>query len=818
MMSISKCGTAGDSSRYYINMESDRGREDYYASEGAGRWSGAGAAELGLTGQVSAEDFRRIAEGRNRVGADLVRGAGESHRVGWDCTFSAPKSVSVAWALAEPEARAAIEAAHQAAVEAGLSHLQEHAVVARRGHAGTEQERAEMVVASFDHATSREQDPQLHTHNVIFNLARRLDGSWGGIESRLMHIHQHAAGAVYRAELASQMQELGYSIERDKSSFRLAGTPTKIEKEFSTRRQQIQASLDAHGASSAKASEVAALATRRSKETLEKDQLHESWQQRAAEAAPGWDPEQLKAARVQREPMPQHAQLMRAATESASTLSEAQLMSRVFQEAQGRLSAADAREYFQVLTRDPECIKLRTPGGAIRYTSKEMLAIEQGLSDTARARQSEPQHQVSERAIEHAIASRTLSEEQQAMIRHVTADQGVTCVQGMAGTGKSYSLGAARDAWESSGYRVTGAALAGKAAAGLEEGAGIKSQTLHSLISELDKSERTLTPRDVIVLDEAGMVGSRQMHQIMQHTSAAGAKLVLVGDSRQLQPIDAGGAFRAVQKEIGAAELREIRRQSSEADRQAVHALADGRAGDALTHFKEAGRLHTDESHTDTMRSMVNRWSTERDPSRPGESIMLAGTRNDVRELNQLAREQMKSEHRLGPSADIRGAEYSENDRIIVTQNHRESGLKNGMLATLDRLDLDRNGNWHATLTTDDGQRLTTRLAADTEDYRGLSIDHGYAMSCHKSQGVTVDRAYVLVSETMSDREWSYVAGSRARHETHIYADRDLADDLERSMCKSRQADASTDYQIEPQPQQPAQAQSAQIEEAEVEL
>ena len=222
MMSVT-VRRAGAAVSYYIHLREDahrageRGRlEDYYAGPGDGRWYGRGAGALGLGGAVAADEFAAAAAGFGPDGQALVQRAGsETRRAGWDCTFSAPKSVSVAWALADEETRAAIERAHDAAVERALEYMQAHAIRTRRGHGGVSEERAEMVAAVFRHATSRELDPQLHSHCFVLNLARRADGTWGTIESRHIYQQQKVIGAIYRAELAHRLRELGYQVERD---------------------------------------------------------------------------------------------------------------------------------------------------------------------------------------------------------------------------------------------------------------------------------------------------------------------------------------------------------------------------------------------------------------------------------------------------------------------------------------------------------------------------------------------------------------------------------------------------------------------------
>src|ERR1700761_5733763 len=233
--SISARGGAKAALSYYSHLQSD----DYYtgAREPPGRWAGDGAARLSLQGPVTRTEFEAALQGRDpKTGEQLAKEGGRSreHSAGWDMTFSAPKSVSVLWALSDPAERQKIEAAHRSAVLAATSHLERAAAWARRGRGGSIRERtAGLLVAQFDHHTSRESDPQLHTHSFVFNLAPRQDGSWGAIVSHELYKAQKTVGAIYRRELADGLERLGRGVERQAGGFRLAAIPREIERAFS---------------------------------------------------------------------------------------------------------------------------------------------------------------------------------------------------------------------------------------------------------------------------------------------------------------------------------------------------------------------------------------------------------------------------------------------------------------------------------------------------------------------------------------------------------------------------------------------------------
>jgi len=797
MISMSKPKCAGAGAMYFrdhLVAEPRPGTpEDYYSSSSTGKWIGPGAAALGLSNDVDAKDFASVLLGLDpRSGEGLVQGAGsEDRRAYRDVTFSAPKSVSSIWAVADADMRAAIEKAHDAAMRSALAYVQDEAIIGRRGKGGLEKEPVKMVAATFQHGTSREQDPQLHSHAVIANLGRRADGSWGAIDGMPMLRRQHAIGALYDAELAHQLQDLGFAIEREDRSFRVAGVPTDLIKEWSKRRQQIESVLAESGATSARAAEVAALDTRKKKENIPSNELQARWQQEAAEhrLLPETVRELAEQQQQERSAMPSVKALWLQLTERASTVTQAQIETAVFQSSMGSLSATEARQFVGEFLADDESVKLRAANGEPRYTSREMLELEHRIIDGSVARQAE-HHAVSEKALQKALAAApTLSDEQKEMVKHVTADAGVTAVQGAAGTGKSFSLGVARAAWEADGKNVIGAALAGKAAQGLEEGSGIKSQTIFSLLNEIEEGKRTLTSRDIIVVDEAGMVGSRQIDQLLTHAAEAQAKVVLVGDSRQLQPIDAGGSFRGITAAIGAAELKDIRRQKETWQRQAVQAFAAGDAGHALSEYRDRGLLHTADDHVGVITAMVEKWKENRDPDRPGESLLIAATRRDVAVLNATARSAL-AEKLTGPALVHQDHEYQRGDRVVFGRNNKALDVKNGSLGSIEAVD---PGAHKITVKTDDGKSVVV----DLTEYEHVS--HGYAITAHRAQGVTVDHAFVLADDRMSGREWSYVAASRARLSTDIYADKDLVGELDQVMSRSQQKDLATDYELKPE-------------------
>jgi Ti-type conjugative transfer relaxase TraA len=401
-----------------------------------------------------------------------------------------------------------------------------------------------------------------------------------------------------------------------------------------------------------------------------------------------------------------------------------------------------------------------------------------------------------------------LSEEQETAYRRVTGPEGLSLVIGYAGTGKSTMLGAAREAWERGGYQVRGGTLSGIAAEGLQAGSGIESRTLASWEHAWGQERERLTARDVLVIDEAGLVGSRQMERVLSHAAEAGAKVVMVGDAEQLQAIEAGAAFRVLTERHGAAEIREVRRQRHEWQRQATRELATGRTAEALARYSDADRVHQRETQAEARSMLVERWNETRRQEPKTTQIILAYTRDDVKQLNELARAAMREAGALGPETSIpteRGERmFAAGDRLMFLRNERSLGVKNGTLGTVLAIE-----------GRDSGARLTVRLdgpsaqpgrgegdapsvlAFDVKDYAHL--EHGYAATIHKAQGVTVDQTHVLASQHM-DRHAAYVALTRHRESVDLYWSSETfksRDRMVRTLSQERAKDSTLDYQVE---------------------
>lgn len=404
---------------------------------------------------------------------------------------------------------------------------------------------------------------------------------------------------------------------------------------------------------------------------------------------------------------------------------------------------------------------------------------------------------VSERSVKVAAdeqrrSGRALSEEQVLAIAHVLTSGRLAAVVGYAGTGKSAMLGVARSAWEAEGYRVVGSALSGIAAENLEKGSGISSRTLASLEHAWARGRERLSAGDILVIDEAGMVGTRQMRRILEEADRTGAKVVLAGDPEQLQAIEAGAPFRRIVERHGAVEITEVRRQQEGWQREATREMATGRTAKALGRYETAGLVNAHDTREDARQALVHDWIADRRRDPADSQMLMAYTRADVAELNRLARQALRADGQLGADHLVQTAlgeqAFSVGDRVMFLRNERSLGVKNGTLGTLIQL-----GSGEIEVRLDDGRDVRF----GRKDYADLT--HGYAATIHKMQGATVDQAYVLASRHMN-RHASYVAMSRHRNAASLRYGRDefsgsaeLARTLGRSVSRETARTADRD-------------------------
>lgn len=841
MLSISKAMRAGQGN-YYLELA----REDYYVNGGEppGHWL-LGAKHFGLEGHVEKDDLRKFLGGyAPRSGKGLVQNAGDDKRqAGWDLTWSPPKSVSVFWALAPQEIREQIQSIQQESINAILGIAQERAAFSRRGNQGESVERCEFVVASFEHGTSRAQDPQLHTHTLVINVGVRADGTTGTILSKPLFQHKMLLGALYRAELAARLQrDLGLKIVRDKEQFfAVKGISQAVCEAFSQRRAEIEKILDDRGLDSAVAAKVAALDSRQVKKHVAREALSEEWRETAQKHGCNWG--KLKSLlgkfrlpkSLERRAKRLVAQAIKDLSAKNSYFTEKDVIRVVAEQAPG--TGLDAQQIIAGVRRGllrHGIVDLGICRGEPTYTTRAQLKIEKAMLQQVGASMSNSDHIVKPSILDRILQSRfDLTQEQKDAVRHITSKKGsVQALTGLAGTAKTSTLGAAREVWDKAGYTVIGAAVTGKAARGLEESAGIKSATISKTLRRLslrrfniegqtrkvfpfapkwhpasklktwrgvftvnlthikvgikplvadasplnvigrlprpsfsiERPRLKLTKKTILVVDEAGMVNTADLAALIAAATKARAKIVLVGDSKQLQPIGPGGAFKAISEMVSTAKLTEIKRQSEEWARDMVKLFSEGKAEGALAIASKHKLIHQAETRDKLLEKLLRKWRRQ-GVAHPEQNLILAGNNQDVDDLNRMAQKARKRAGWLGRvGIKIKGERIHRGDRVMFEQNSRTLNVENGVLGIVTKISKEF---LHARL--DSGPEVIIPL----RHYEDVRL--GYAVTAHKAQGITTRNSFVLIDPNMQNWELTYVEASRARDLTHFYVDRATA-------------------------------------------
>ena len=811
-------------------------REDYYLRGGlaTGGWCGSGAAELGLEGTVSAEGLVRLFDGEHPgTGEQLGRCLRKDGVAAWDVTFSADKSVSLLWAIGDEKTRRQVLGAFDDATSAAFGYLESVASSTRgaaktpvlddngdpvRNENGTARFRVETwpirtagyVAAWFTEFTSRADDPQLHTHVVVANKVKGVDGIWRSIDGRLLYRHQLAAGYLHEAVLRHELtQRLGVRWQPVREGMAdIEGFTRHQIEAFSRRRQQAEEWRQQQGLpNTAAARQAAVLATRSPKQDHRLEELEVEWRQRAteigltAEAMSRTMDRSRHVATPDPEVVTRRLASAEGLTKKASTFGQAEVIKEIAASlGQGGTrakiealadrflagediipvlplsepghQAADSVDVLDVEFTATVRRPLRRQTGGLfpgpeerRFTTAELLGtelrmIEQALAGIGAGRWVVPGRLVEARLRRH----RQLTAGQRQMLRRfATSGNAVDIGVGPAGSGKTAVMAAINQLASLTGTPILGAALAARAAAGLQSATGIRSTTLSRLLTE-NRDDGGISGGTVVVVDEAGMVGTRQLAAVSDLVEKARGKLILIGDDRQLPEIDAGGLFRALANRVPSIELTDNVRQRHQWERIALAQLRDGSTDQAVEAYRQHKRLIIGQDRNDTMTRAVQDWYRHITAVGDLTSALLIAHDNDtVAELNERARSHIAASRRLdGPTIEAGERTFQAGDRILCRNNQARLGVLNGDLGTV--IAADSNAG-----------TLTVRLDRDQET-RELAawylnqghVDHGYALTGHKAQGVTTGRTFTVVAGR-TDRQWAYVAMSRGRQANTLY-------------------------------------------------
>lgn len=787
MMTIAAMG--GAAAAEYYGLEKSGSKQDEYYSEGGksvGKWVGGGAAALGFSGEINAHDFKKAAAGYDAWGNKCVQNAGAEGRAsGWDLTLSAPKSISVAWALADKKGRQEIEEMLENAAMKAYQFVEDNAAVSRKGKGGAEKTSAKLVMSVFRHETSRAGDPQLHFHGYVHNVALREDGTTGTLESKHFYTAQKLAGAYFVSEAAQGMRDLGYVVNREENTIRLDAVSRGMEMEFSTRSGQIDEYVKETGNTSAQGRDLANLATRQEKdEDAIPEALDADWELRAAKHGLTTEilakhREENKESALEFERSDGH-RVMEMVTRTTAVASEKDL---VYAALVLSMEGGGAAEYERLLAEAKAmAVELRDEKGNVFYTTQEIIDAEKSVQKFAAESNPDFKFEADAEAAIQSVQEKngfTLADEQAQAVRWLCDSRAAAVLVGDAGTGKSTTMQAVREAYEAKGIRVIGVAPTQKAANELQSSAGIQSRTIDSLNYAISNAEKKpLDENTLVVVDEAGMCNALQMQKLTEAAKEAGAKIIFVGDHKQLQPVGAGAPFRALEKELGSARLEHIRRQRDEGDKTAVKQLSEGEAYKALAHYAGKGLVTVSQTHNKAMHVIANKIIDGIDKHGAKETLGLASTNDAVEQINVAVRERLKAKGELADNKDYtalregragrfdrKGSEKNHavtmniavNDRVVYSgRNYKKEDLARSDMGTVIALNKDT-----VTVKMDNGKTL--EICPEKRELR-----HAYAITTHKAQGATVEYAVIYAQTQHNSRQMSYVQASRARGETEI--------------------------------------------------
>jgi conjugative relaxase-like TrwC/TraI family protein len=721
----------------------------------------------------------------------------------FDLCFSDVKSGSLFYAGADEATRREYVAARQEAIRGALGWLEQHAVGVRRGHGGAEHlDGRGLLAIGYDHRTSREGDPQLHTHMLVQNLTEGPDGRLTALDSKRLWAHLMTAERVYqqlwRAEL-SQRLGLEFVEVRDHEQREIKGWDAKTLRDaFSKRATQVRAQCDAWGTSDTRTAREAARATRRAKDHAEtEDVIYDRWR---AELAEHGISERTYAERLGRATghtltEDQQAALLgelagsEGLTAQASTFARRDVVDQLARRLPVGTSATTTLRELEaladrflseravVVARDAQLAE-------VRYSTPELVALEQRMLDGATARADAgcgvvaPEHL---RATLEAFPS--MAQDQADALADLTrSGAGVSLLVGKAGYGKTFVAGAASHIYGLQGHRLIGTAPTGLAATGLSSEGFADARTVDRLLGDLEQRRDRLDSNTVLLVDEAGMVGTRKLARLLEEANRAEAKVILIGDDRQLSSIDAGGGFRGLRLRLGASELTQNRRQQAEWEQQALELVRRFQVQEAVSLYREHDRVVLAETKDELTRGLLDDWQQA---FRDGQDVViLAQRREDVGRFNLACQRVRIEAGELGsdPEARLQVADRSlaVGDRVVCGKNAlKRLGVANGTRGTVVALDRAARS---LTIQVGDNADAKGRGAAEGEtvtlpvsylDGKGRPgaprrVDLAYATTGHKSQGLTKWTSLPFVSGR-EDAQWLYVVLSRAKHLTRIY-------------------------------------------------
>lgn len=738
MLSISIIKNSEAAASYYEQ------HDDYYSEQGKAptEWVGEGAAALGLSGEVDPGQFKALLEGQLPDGTELGRGGKDGdreHKAGWDLTFSAPKSVSIV-GLAGGDTR--LIEAHEAAVKAALATIEREFIQTRVKVAGQihTERTGKMVAAVFRHETNRNQDPQLHTHAVLLNMTQRADGQWRSLETREIFKVQKRLGELYRIELAQRVVALGYDIEKQAGKegalFELAGVPKHAIEVFSSRSAEVNKTLQEKGlnrdTATAAQKEKAALSTREKKQALDHGQLKAEWQNLAS--SHGLDLQQIVAKSLQQSDRPGDAGKVGDAVsfaveklaERENFFSHEALMDEALRFGLGYARRGDVEREIERRAASGELllrtgivhdhkadadveVKGFTTAAAIERESRMLARLEAAKNSVQPLLSVQDTEKLLQSTVQKSTAkgytwTRGQFQATEGLLQ--TTDR-IVAVQGYAGTAKTTTvLKTLSDELKRQGYEVRGMAPTHSATGTLSEALNIEGKTVaKALVDFANTNQPRAAQKQAWLVDEASMLSTKQMAELIRQSEVAGARLILVGDVKQLASQEAGAAFRQVQEKAQTFVLDEIVRQVDRDARSAVEKAIENDLQQAFEHVDRVGGVHELDTRQQRVDAISNDYAalSEKDRER---TIVIAPGRDDREELNRAIRGKLQEqgevkkaeitaatlEGKAVTQAELRDASlYARGDVLKFSRDYRKHDIAKNSYWTVKEIDQASN-------------------------------------------------------------------------------------------------------------------------------
>jgi conjugative relaxase-like TrwC/TraI family protein len=796
----------GDYARYLEGKTIAPERGDYYLTpdgeltQAPGRWLADPQTleRLGIQADapMSGEDFVALMEGRHpQTGRWLRRARADGGRGGGiDGVFSAPKSVSTAWALADPWQREQIEKAHTNAVEQAVAYMRENVGVVRRRYGGevVEEPAKDLIAVEYRHTTARgvsgadAPDPQLHSH-VVITSAVREDDRIVAVASRPVFRAAGEVGAFYRSALAQELADQGYPIEqatgKDGKYFEIAGVPEGLRDAFSGRSREVARAADRFRARYGRAPERGelrdlALENRRAKKLTNRADLENVWQETASRY--GFGPDEalrlLAGERTRPSVRPVEDRIEERLTERHAVFELRDLHTIALEQIAGELSPNEALDVARQMIQDRRVVTLE--GG--RMTTLAVRAQEQAIERRTAVLARPAGCDVGQTARMNAareVAERIgvpLSDEQDMALLVLTGPERATVLVGPAGTGKGVVIDAAARAEQLAGRETIGIAVSGSTAERLGTDSPAlqgNTMTLDALTARANTGSVHVGPDTTIILDEAGMVDHKRIDALTELVERSGAKLIAVGDGKQLPSIGPGGMFDRLAGHAPTVELDTIHRTTDPQEQQAWQALRAGEPERAMAHYKAQGRLHLEDTRDQVAESAVQAWAQLTKEVGIDKVALIADSSNkEIDRLNARAQHLRVQRGELGPDElPLSSVHYGlrQGDRVAFIAQHRPRGqprVENGTRGQVTNIDQEGT----LTLTLDGSDRLLQLARRDAE-----SLRLAYAQHVYRQQGATLDRAVVLTGGWQTSKESAYVQATRARKGTDWYLARD---------------------------------------------